>query len=699
MKDINEILTDFRDAIAGSYDINEQVVADIEFSFLPGAQWRGADYDQFRNRPKPENNKLARQINRILGQYQRLEMMPQIMSASDDATDDDAEILQSRWRNDFNSSDGIEALYNAADEAFTGGFGAFKVVANYEDEEVADERYQKLGLEPIYSAASSVVFNAGALRKDKADAKQGWHVVRVNRKEAEEEFGVSLASFPEAVSDIDCFDWTCNTNKDVFVAHYYEVVEKKITEYNFGALIVTRDGRKLTDNFGNKFERDEFELLKESTPYEEKRKKIKYVEYALIHGNGFLTKPVKQPFKRVPIIPQYGYHKAIRGVEFYCGEVMRQKDNQRFLNMGFGAMMEIMAQPQTQTPEYAPEQINRHAQSHANHTVENYAYLQSDPLRNPDGSIAQIGPVHIHQPPQIGTGLAASLEFLNNNIAEQGGTGQSTLPANASAEAVKEVNGREDDSYQPLFQNAMQSLKAACECWIPAAQQIYFSNERSLRVQSPDGSYSQVMTMQYELRPDIGFGPFKNSAMGRYDVTVKIDESHKTKKQAERSDNLEILQYTDTATPKGQMVLNNVILSTPGEGTQDVRRIARFENIQIMLSMGIDPQPKTDEEKAYVEQLIQQQAQQANNPQADAAQQALIAQASADAEARIMEGQAAIMNEENDRIKLSIDKQKADNDTAKVQIQAAEAGVKIDKTIAETNKLQIDSAMQISQAR
>ena len=139
MKNINEIRTDFDRSVGGSYDRNEQVIEDIRFAKIPGAQWGGADFEQFQNKPKPENNKIARQINRILGQYERLEMNAKIISASEEATDHDAELLQSRWRNDFNSSDGIEALNNAADEAFHGGFGAYKLVAKYEDDEREDD--------------------------------------------------------------------------------------------------------------------------------------------------------------------------------------------------------------------------------------------------------------------------------------------------------------------------------------------------------------------------------------------------------------------------------------------------------------------------------------------------------------------------------------------------------------------------------
>lgn len=667
MKDITTIRTDFDRSVGGSYDRNQQVIDDIRFAKVPGSQWLGSDYEQYQNKPKPENNKIARQINRILGQYERLEMNAKIISASEKATDEDAELLQSRWRNDFNSSDGIEALNNAADEAFHGGFGAFKMVAEYEDDELEDDDYQNLSIEPIYSAASSVVFNAGAYRKDKRDAVQGWHLIRVNRHETAERFGVSIASYPESTTNYNYFDWYCDNSKDVYIAHYYEVVNKTITEYDFNGLVITQQGRKITDAMGNKLDKELLDELKETVPFERKRRKIQYVEYALLSGDQFLIKPRKTPFKTIPIVPQYGYHQVLNGVEYFCGEVARQRDNQRFLNMGFGSMMELMAQPQTTTPEYLPEQVQRFASQFANHTVDNYPYLMTDPVKDSGGNITHMGPVGLHQPAQMGTGLQAAMQFLDANITQQGGTGQSTVPSNASADAIKQVNEREDDSYQPMFQNAMQSLKAACEVWIPAAKELYFTNERTIRLEGPDGSYSQVKTMQYEMDQESEqFGPFKNSCRGQYDVSIKVGESHKSKKEADRAANLEILQFTETNTPMGQMTLNNLILTTTGEDTADARRIARFQNLGIMLDMGIDPQPKTDEERKHLEGLIQQKQQAAQNPQPDAAMVM--------AQAEMLKGQADLLEQQNRQQEMQISAGKIN----------AEAQGRLDKLNSET---------------
>lgn len=682
MKDIEKIRVDFNRSISSSYEPNQQVITDIAFAKVPGAQWAGSDLEQFANKPKPENNKIARQVNRILGQYERLELNAKVISSSEEATDHDAEILQSKWRNDFNSSDGTEALNNAADEAFHGGFGAFKLVARYEDEEEANEDYQNLSIEPIYSAASSVVFGAGSIRKDKRDATQCWHLVRVDRHSIEEEYGVDIAGYPSATNDY--FDWSCGGDDDVYIAHYYEVTKKKVKEYNFDGLVITKHGKSITDDKGNKLDNDMLNLLIESQEHEVKNKTIKCVEYALLSGDKFLIKPRKTPFKSIPVIPQYGYHQILNGKEFYCGEVARQRDNQRFLNMGFGSLMEIMSQSQVETPEYLPEQVQRFTEMHQNRNVEGYPYILSDPVKDQNGNIAQTGPVAMHSPPQIGSGMSAAMQYLNENVTEQGGTGQTTLPSNASAEAVKQVNAREDDSYQPMFQNAMQSIKAACETYIPAAKKLYFTNERNIRLEGPDGSYSQIKTVQYETDND-EIAPTKNTCRGNYDVVVKTGESHKSKKEADRTANLEILQFTGTDTPMGQLTVNNLIMTTTGEDTADARRIARFQNLELMIQMDVDPQPKTDEEREYVEKTIEKMQAQAQDQQPDASMVM--------AQAEMLKGQAYLLEQENRQAEMKIAAAKLQTESIGRQEKLqSETQLNVAKINQEQQKIDNDAA-------
>ncbi|HHZ68767.1 MAG TPA: hypothetical protein EYN54_00460, partial [Methylococcaceae bacterium] len=528
MKSLEQIKIDMNYALSGSYDRNILCLEDYEFAVVEGAMWRGNYAKQFKNKPKPEINKIFGSINRLLGQKERLEMNAKIISNSDDATDEDADLLQSRWRNDFQTSDGVEALNNSDKEAFFSGFGAFKLVAKYEDEENPDPDNQYLSIEPIYSAAASVLFSP-SLRKDKSDAKQCWQIVRTSRDEIEKEYGVMPTSLN---SQVDYFDWNTDTTKDIFIAHYYEVVTKTITEYRFGDYVITT-GDGIKDSYGNKISREDLKELRDNNEHKTIRRKTKRVEYALISGDEFLIKSQKMPFKRIPVMPQYGYHSVINGIEYYCGEVRKRRDPQMFTNTFYSSMMEIMAAPQISKPEYTPEQIAKHAGQRARADIDNAAFVMSDPIRNEDGSIAHLGPISQTKPPELGSGLAAAGQLLDSTLTDMAGTGQSTLPSNVAADAVRQINERQDDTFQPLMQNSMQAIKACCEVWIDAAQLLYFSNAKSIRVIASDGSHSQVTTLEYGMDSNENYGPFKNAAKGKYTVQVKAGESYKAKKEAE----------------------------------------------------------------------------------------------------------------------------------------------------------------------
>ena len=124
--------TEFRYASA-YYEMRQRCREDFERFYLDGGWWSGSWGKQYENKPKPEFNRVWRDINRIVGSVNDMEFNAVISSNSEEATDEGAELLQRRWRNDFMTSEGVEANVTATREALIGGFGALKVVSKYED--------------------------------------------------------------------------------------------------------------------------------------------------------------------------------------------------------------------------------------------------------------------------------------------------------------------------------------------------------------------------------------------------------------------------------------------------------------------------------------------------------------------------------------------------------------------------------------
>lgn len=688
-----EMLLNFRDA-SGDTENRDNCLKDMERFYINF--WDGAYGDKFKNKPKPQFNKLWRSINRIASDVNDMELNAVIVSNSHDATDEGAELLQKKYRNDWQNSDGPEASEIATMEACVGGLGATKWVAKYEDEENPDPDKQYLCAEIVQSACTSAWWDAGSNRKDKSDSRWGWHLIRTNRKSVEEEYGLSVVSFMGPATRQPNTTIELETTKDIYLAHYYEVVEKKLTIYDFSLLnglrITAGDGIK--DEMGNSYTRDDLKEIRDI--YREEigedapttKKTIKFVEYALADGEKYLTKPQRTPFKRVPIFPRYGYYSTINGKEFFCGEVRKQLDAEMFHNLYASNMMSILNESPVQKPIFAPTQVAKYASSWARANIDDTPFLFADPLKDKDGNVLVSGPLGYQQPPQLGTGHAAVGQFLEQNLMQSNGTGQTTTPANTSGQAIQAVNDRSDDAYLPLVKNTIFAKRAECEAWIPAAQKLYFTNSVVIRVQEENGDYTNVTTMEMDTDSEGNYGPYKNNPRGQYTVQVKKGEAYKDTIEAKIQSNLELMSAVGSDTGAGQIIAYENMALLNKDSNPMIEAISRFAPLDIIIQSGFPYEPQNEEEAQYIQMRMMQMQ------QAQQQQQAMMMQTvGAEGRAREMEGQAALMNEQNDAVKNEIDMHKANTDRMKVMVEAEKAGADIR---LKQSKFQLDAMGQMN---
>ena len=133
-----------------------------------------------------------------------------------------ADVCDGLYRADEKDSIANEAYDNAFEEAVGGGFGAWRLRADYEDHENDEDERQRILIEPIYDADSSVWFDLDAKRQDKADAKVCFVINSLTYDSYIEEYGDDPASWPKTVHQYE-FDWL--TPDVVYVAEYYRVEE------------------------------------------------------------------------------------------------------------------------------------------------------------------------------------------------------------------------------------------------------------------------------------------------------------------------------------------------------------------------------------------------------------------------------------------------------------------------------------------
>jgi hypothetical protein len=154
-----------------------QCLQDRRFYSIAGAQWEGPLEEQYENKPKFEVNKIALAVQRLVNEYRNNRVTVDFVSRDGSPTEM-SDVCNKLFRADEQDSTANEAYDNAFEEAVGGGFGAWCLTTQYEDEEDPDNDRQRIKIEPIYDADTSVFFDLQAKRQDKADATHAFMLVQ-----------------------------------------------------------------------------------------------------------------------------------------------------------------------------------------------------------------------------------------------------------------------------------------------------------------------------------------------------------------------------------------------------------------------------------------------------------------------------------------------------------------------------------------
>ena len=185
----DEALAQFDDVQSALRDERLQCLQDRRFYSLCGAQWEGPLSNQYENKPKFEVNKIMLSVIRVVNEYRNNRITVDYVSKDGTENDKLAEVCDGLYRADEQSSVADEAYDNAFEEAVGGGIGAWRLRTVYEDEEDPEDDRQRIRIEPIFDADSSVFFDLGAKRQDKSDAKFCFVVTSMTRQAYKDTYG------------------------------------------------------------------------------------------------------------------------------------------------------------------------------------------------------------------------------------------------------------------------------------------------------------------------------------------------------------------------------------------------------------------------------------------------------------------------------------------------------------------------------
>lgn len=590
-----EALREFNRAYDPQQEVRLQCLQDRRFVSVPGAQWEEGLARQFENRPRFEVNKIHMSVMRIFNEYRNNRITVDFRPIDDGASDETADALDGLYRADERECNAQEAYDNCFDEGVSGGFGAWRLRADYEDEEDEDDDRQRIKIEPIYDADSSVFFDADAKRQDKSDATRCWVIYSISHSAYEQEYGAISSSFPKEGALVE-FDWF--TPDVCYLAEYYKVEEERKT-LNVWKLAVTGEEVKLPED-------DEGETDLEAQGYflaRKKKVKIRRIHKYIMSGDRIIEDCGRIAGKYIPIIPFYGKRAFIDNVERIQGHVRLTTDLMRLYNMLISLLAEISVYSPVEKPILTPEQIQGHELTWAEDNIKRNPYLLLNPIVNPDGSATPVGPIGYTKPPAIPASMAALMQLCNIDMQELLGAqgGAEEVVSNISAKAVELIQTRLDMQTFIYMDNFSKAVRQSGKVWLSMAQEIIDEEGRKLKTLGVDGSEDEITLLQpMQDAQGEAYQAF-DLTKGRYGVYADVGPSFTTRRDGTVRALSGLLQYTQD--PQERAALTGVIFQNiDGEGLQDLKDWNRKR----LVAMGVVK--PTDAEKEQMQKEAEAQA-------------------------------------------------------------------------------------------
>jgi len=577
-----------------------QCLQDRRFYSIAGAQWEGPIGEQFENKPRFEVNKIHMSVIRIINEYRNNRIAVDFVSKDGSENDKLAEACNGLYRADEQDSVADEAFDNAFEEGVGGGYGAWRLRTTYEDDEDDDNEKQRIRIEPIYDADSSVFFDLDAKKQDKSDAKYCFVLYSITREAYIAEWNDDPTTWSNIIHQTQ-FDW--NTPNVVFVAEYYRVEEVRETIRIFQT--VENEEERYTQADFDADETLEETLFNLGTiELRQKRVKRRKIHKYIMSGGGILEDSGYIAGKNIPIVPYYGKRWFVDNVERCMGHVRLAKDPQRLKNMQLSKLGEISALSSIEKPILMPEQVAGHQIMWAEDNIRNYPYLLINPITGPNGETQAAGPVAYTKSAAIPPAMAALLQLTEMDMAEILGNNQQAekMVSNISGKAVELIQTRLDMQSFIYMTNMAKSMRRCGEIWLSMAKDVYVEEKRKMKAIDQMDQVSSIELMKPIIDQETGELAYENDlSKATFDVSVDVGPSFTSRRDATVRALTGMMQVTSD--PETQMILQSMaIMNMDGEGIGDIKDFFRKKLVQ----MGVI-KPTEEEQQAMMEAMAQGQ--------------------------------------------------------------------------------------------
>lgn len=612
---------------------------------------------------------VVRPVVRKLVAEMRQNPIDVLYRPKDNADPDAADTLMGMYRTDMRHNTAKIAVNVAVREQIEAGVGAWRLVTDYEDQDPTSNN-QIIRRLPIHEASSHVVWDSNAKQMDKSDAK---HVTVINAMSLGgwEAYAEEQGFDPDDIPDFQnpdmtwLFPWL--TKDVVYVGEYYEVEEKKETVF------IYQD--PLTGEPVSYFKRDIAEVIDDLAErgmqkIAERKVKRRRVYKSVITSSCILKNRELIAGEHLPIIPVYGEWGFAGDKEVYEGVVRLTKDGQRLRNMIMSFNADIVARTPKKKPFFWPEQIAGYEYMYSgqddfpyyllNRTDENGGDIPPQPLGYMDN-------------PEVPQANAYMLEAATNAVKEVAtlGVDSEAAGSNVAFDTVNQLNMRADLETYVFQDNLATAMRRDGEVYASMVNDIY-DVPRNVLVTLPDGSEKDVQLLTQVVDYQTGEVVTLNDIRGRYETYTDVGPSFQSMKEQNRAEIGELLQKIPPEHPVWNVLLLQFLSLLDGKGIEITRDYATKQ----LVTQGLK-KPETPEEIQMVQQAQQQQGQ----PDAAMVQ----------AQGVLLTGQADLQKAQNDQARIQVDAFKAQTD---YQVAAAKV-VQLLASADSTKKQDVLAALKL----
>ena len=507
---ISEVKTFMQEADAASSKEREYMSDDLKFVYDEEGQWDRKTLQNREGRPSYTYNRCIGSVNQVIGE-QRM-FRPQIkLRGVDDNTDQElAEIMGGLVRNIEAISD-AESTYDMAFKfAVAGGFGAWRVVTDYQNDHSFE---QEVFIRPIHNPFT-VFFDPLALDPCKRDQTSCVIAERVSKEFYIAKYGKEGV---DIMSNRDSQGWL--DEKGVRIAEFFKKVpvEKEIA--------LMSDGRTVPYDDNLKSIEEDLTAAEDAAHVVKTRKVSTFqVKWWKVDGLKVLEGPITYDWQFIPVVKMPGRYINIEGEQKTQSLIRHAKDAQKTYNYNRTTMAETVANAPRQPYMTTPAMIKGYEGMWAKAGADNRPYL----LYNPDPKAPTLGPQRVTaaEVPNALVALAAqdaddikqATGFFDASLGKQGNE--------VSGQAIKARSRQADVGSYEFYDNFKKAMKLTGDILLDIIPTVY-DTERTVRILGLDGTEEFKKINAYDEATD----KTHDLSQGQYDVTVDIGPTFSTRRE------------------------------------------------------------------------------------------------------------------------------------------------------------------------